>query len=277
MTVADEWRTMLAALEPKFGTGEARAIMRIVFEHVLNLGPVDVVLRADMAVPDFVQTKLADITRRLMADEPVQYILGVARFCGMTMKVTPAVLIPRPETEQLIDLITDRMGTVPDLRVLDVGTGSGCIAVALARALRWPHITAVDISAEALDVARENARGAKVKIDFRRADALQPDFVAGEWDVIVSNPPYVLDSERADMEPHVLEREPHGALFVPDADPLRFYNAILRYASTHLSARGQVYFECNPLTIGQLNRPGFDITVLPDQFGRKRFAICQRN
>jgi release factor glutamine methyltransferase len=206
----------------------------------------------------------------LLADEPIQQVLGTARFCGMMLRVTPDVLIPRPETEQLVDMIADRWRNVPDVRVLDVGTGSGCIAIALARALRFPQVTAVDISADALNVARRNAAEWKVAIDLQQADALQLQ-LPGEWDVIVSNPPYIMQSEAAEMEPRVLRHEPHTALFVPDAEPMLFYDAIRAYAARHLSARGMLYFEINPLMAQQYR--GADI--VKDFCGRDRFAIYE--
>lgn len=270
-------RDMLAA---KFDAGEARAIERIIIEHCLNMSPVDAVIKADMQIPDFTENKATGMAERVRNGEPVQYVVGHARFCGFDFKVTPAVLIPRPETAQLVDMITDRHSYEKDLRVLDCGTGSGCIAITLARVLKFPEVTAIDISADALEIARENASRIGADIIFRQKDILSLD-LPGEWDVIVSNPPYVLESERTAMESHVLDHEPHQALFVPDTDPLRFYSAILAYASSHLAQRGSVYFEINPIEADRYSSLassfGFRHTdIVTDMYGRKRFAIISR-
>lgn len=266
MNVAETEAQLRTALTPAFGPGETRALMRIIFEEVMSLRPVDVAVNPERELPDFMPAKIDAIVRRLLSGEPIQYILGRARFCGIDLRVTPDVLIPRPETEQLVDLITDRYAARPDLRILDVGTGSGCIAIALARALKFPQITAIDISEGALAVARQNAADYRVKINFVQTDALNIT-LPGPWDIIVSNPPYVLQSEGAEMERHVYDHEPHSALFVPDTDPMRFYHAILGYARrTDTKA---VYFEINPLCADRFT--GADI--VKDLHGRDRFAI----
>ena len=181
-----------------------------------------------------------------------------------------------------MDIITDRHRGSRDLRVLDIGTGSGCIAIALSRALPFARVDACDISAEALEVARSNARGLRAAVDFFRCDILReplPD--SPLYDVIVSNPPYIARSEAADMEQRVLRYEPHTALFVDDADPLLFYRAIARYARAALRPEGSLYFEINPLFATQLEQmlhaEGFArVDVQRDYCGRQRFAIAQR-
>lgn len=244
---------------------EVRALERIIFEEVLLMRPVDVVVNPDRSVPPFIPAKVDAIIDRLLAGEPIQYILGRARFCGLELQVSPDVLIPRLETEELVDLIVRRYGSRPDLHIIDLGTGSGAIALALARALRFPQITAVDLSGAALDVARRNAADLRVKIDFVRADilSLHP---AASYDLVVSNPPYVLDSERKDMESKVLDHEPASALFVPDSDPMRFYDAILHNFRGRASA---FYFEINPLCAGAFR----GAEIVKDTFGKERFAI----
>lgn len=281
-TAGQIYDSLRMRLSPKFGDNEALAMARLVMENVLNYSPVDIILNRDTEIPDFITEKTEAIIDRLLADEPLQYILGTARFCGMTLNVTPDVLIPRPETEELVDIITDRWSTVPDLRVLDLGTGSGCIAIALARALRFPQVTAVDISAGALEVARGNSRGLRAKITFLHDDMLTMPPGQDSFDIIVSNPPYIAMSERASMAAHVKDREPAEALFVPDADPLMFYRAIARYASSALTARGALYLEINPLYADGLKRlladEGFtDVTILPDMQRLDRFAIATRH
>jgi release factor glutamine methyltransferase len=211
----------------------------------------------------------------------MQYVLGKAYFMGMELRVTAATLIPRPETAQLVDRIIDDFGSAKDVRLLDIGTGSGCIAIALARGLKFADISAIDISADALDVARENARNMYVSVNFERADALQLQARPNSYDVIVSNPPYIAEAERADMDARVYDHEPATALFVPDSDPLLFYRAIAVYAHTALSPHGSLYFEINPLFVNQLRdmltSVGFSkVDTVRDFRGNIRFAICQR-
>lgn len=266
MNVADIRRHLDRTLTPAFGSDETRALVRIIFEEVMNLRPVDVVVNPERELPDFIPAKIDGICSRLLAGEPIQYILGRARFCGLSLKVTPATLIPRPETEELIDIITGRYASRADLRILDVGTGSGCIAIALARALKFPQVTAIDISDATLAVARQNAADYRVKINFLQADALSLS-LPGPWDIIVSNPPYVLQSEAAGMQTQVLDHEPHSALFVPDSDPMRFYDAITAYARR--AGAKALYYEINPLCAARFR--GADI--VKDIHGRDRFAI----
>lgn len=266
MTVGQISNSLREALEPHFGPGETRALTRIIFEDIMSLRPVDVIVNPEREIPDFIAEKILTIKNRLINGEPIQYILGRARFCGISLAVSPATLIPRPETAELIDIITDRYSRQRDLRILDLGTGSGCIAVSLARALKFPQITAIDISDAALHIARKNATDHRVKINFLKADILNLD-LNEEFDIIVSNPPYVMDSERSSMEPHVLNHEPHSALFVPDSDPMRFYDAILNYArKQHAKA---LYFEINPLCASNFS----GAKIIKDSFGKERFAI----
>lgn len=230
--------------------------------------PVDVVVNPEREVPPFIPAKVDNILQRLNAGEPIQYILGHARFYGLDLRVTPDVLIPRPETAELVDIIVSRYASRPDLRILDLCTGSGAIAIALARTLKFPQITAVDISGQALDVARGNAADLRVKINFIQADILAPSFSlpVDRFDIIVSNPPYVLDSERNVMASNVVDHEPSIALFVPDTDPMRFYDAILRKFRGRV---GAFYFEINPLCSGQFS----GAEIIKDSCGKDRFAI----
>jgi len=277
MTVNEATVQFKQALSGSTDSGEINAMWRLVIKHVMNYEPVDMILRGDHELPGFFSGKLHDITSRLLAQEPIQYILGKAQFHGHEFTVTPATLIPRPETEQLVDIIVDE-NPDSDLRVLDIGTGSGCIAVSLALALKWAQVTAIDISQDALDIAKENAVTNKAKVQYLKADALKLTTLPCEpLDIIVSNPPYVCDSERSGMENNVLDYEPHTALFVPDDDPLRFYRAIARYAANALAPGGRIYLEINRKYGSEiaslLTRLGFeDATVLLDSFGNARFV-----
>ena len=189
-------------------------------------------MNGDREMLPFTAEKIDRVADRVAAGEPVQYAVGKARFMGNDYRVTPAVLIPRPETAGLVDMICKEYDGRSDLRVLDIGTGSGCIAISLARALPFSSVTAFDISAEALAVARDNARSLGVSVDFRQTDILkaEPGGDSRSFDIVVSNPPYICRSEAADMDARVLDHEPAQALFVPDDGPLLFYTAIGRYA-----------------------------------------------
>ena len=282
MTLEECNKLLTSKLTTALDAGEARSTVRLLLEDVAFASPVDVMCHGERPLEPETVDLLLSMADRIAAGEPPQYVVGRARFCGVYLQVTPATLIPRPETEGLVDIITDRHRGGRDLRVLDIGTGSGCIAIALSRALPFARVDACDISAEALEVARGNARGLRAAVDFFRCDILReplPD--SPLYDVIVSNPPYIARSEAAEMEPRVLDFEPHTALFVDDADPLLFYRAIARYARAALRPEGSLYFEINPLFATQLEQmlhaEGFArVDVQRDYCGRQRFAIAQR-
>lgn len=256
---------------------EVQAMIRVICEDVFNYDPVDVALRQESELPDFAPQRVAEIIARLQRHEPLQYILGTARFHGHRFKVTPAVLIPRPETEQLVDLIIEE-NPGSDLRVLDMGTGSGCIAISLARALKFARVDALDVSRDALAVARDNAASLKVKVRFFEIDMLAPQ-PAATYDIIVSNPPYITWSERELMERNVKDYEPAQALFVHDNDPLLFYKAIASYAKRSLEKGGRLYLEINQRFGAEVKRLledcGFDeVRIIVDSFGKDRFAVA---
>lgn len=258
--------------------GEVQAMIRVIFEDVFNYDQVDVTLRQESELPDFAPECIADIIARLQRHEPLQYIVGKARFHGHQFKVTPAVLIPRPETEQLVDLIIDE-NPGSDLRVLDMGTGSGCIAISLARALKFAQVDALDISRDALAVARENAAALKVKVRLFESDMLSPQPPA-TYDIIVSNPPYVCWSERDAMDSNVKDYEPGQALFVPDNDPLMFYKAIAPYAAKSLARGGSLYLEINQRFGNEVKRlleqNGFgEVRIIDDSYGKPRFVAAK--
>lgn len=278
MTLEQLNRHITQSLTTALGAGEAKATARLLMEDVLGATPTKIFTDGHRTVEPETEGRMQALVDRIAAGEPPQYVVGQAQFMGLTLKVSPDVLIPRPETAQLVDMITDDYAGRADLRIIDCGTGSGCIAIALARALPFAQIEAIDISAQALAVAEDNARRLGVRIDFVRADLLDmPERASHGLDIIVSNPPYIADSEKADMERRVLDHEPHSALFVPDDDPLRFYRAIARMGLGRLRSGGRLYFEINPLFAEPLARMladmGYtDIDIAPDYLGRKRFA-----
>ena len=277
----DTLRKLREILRPLYGNGETEAIIRIMFHYLKGWNTVDIIMQEDASLSPFIKSEIDAILKRLVKHEPIQYITGEARFHGMEMKVTPDVLIPRPETDELVDIIVSDAGETEDLRVLDIGTGSGCIAIALARSLRFPTVTAVDISDAALAVARENASNLKANVSFIKEDILtvSPE---GIFDIIVSNPPYIDESEKSGMEPNVLDYEPKIALFVPDDNPLLFYKRIAEIAVRKLSPAGKLYFEINPRHADELSRYltdcGFDdVQVIRDSFGKLRFIKATNN
>lgn len=278
MTLAQLNQHIVTVLTPVLGASEAKATARLLLEDDLKVTPTMLFTRGDRVLEPETVARYDRILARISAGEPPQYVIGSARFMGMDLKVTPATLIPRPETAELVDMITDRADGRTDLRILDIGTGSGCIAIALSRAIPFCSVEAIDISSDALAVARENGKTLHAPVDFRHEDILHPDPVSEPYDIIVSNPPYIAHREKAAMEPRVKDYEPASALFVPDSDPLVFYRAIARYASTALKPGGFLALEINPLFATDLQvmlaREGFTCEIVRDSFGKKRFAFA---
>ena len=281
MTYQELWRPLTAVYDQR----EAQSLARMVLEMRFGLTLADVLCGQ---MPD--ECDLRPIQQRLLAGEPVQYVIGEAEFGGRRFRVAPGVLIPRPETYELCLWVSNRgerreeRGEKEE-RILDIGTGSGCIACTLAAELPEAEVTAWDISEEALAIARENARRTHVHVLFEQADILDPRLIAASpqnrYQVIVSNPPYICQKEQATMERHVLDHEPHLALFVPDDDPLLFYRAIARYASLSLTPGGSLYFEINPLYATELSAllsamSYHDIALKNDQFGKPRMIKATR-
>lgn len=234
------------SLSPYYSKGEIESFIRIIFEYLLNYSPVDIIMHKDSVLSDFIIRKIDKVIEELQAHKPIQYIFGETYFYGHKFKVTPDTLIPRPETEELVDLIV-KENPESDLNVLDIGTGSGAIAISLALSLRFPEVTAYDISEKAIEVAKGNAKLLKAKVTFENCDILKAKAApfTPALNIIVSNPPYICEWEKREMEENVLFYEPGLALFVPDSDPLLFYRAITEYAKDALIGGGKLYFEIN--------------------------------
>lgn len=262
-----------------YDADEAKAIVRYVLDVRFSLSWADILCGKLTQMDNNQQTELEDMMERLEKAEPVQYVLGTTDFCGRSFHVAPGVLIPRPETAELCQWICEAShGDRHAVRMLDIGTGSGCIAITLALNIPQAQVTAWDISEEALAIARQNAKDLGADITFEHHDILDTSLPAhpSSLDLIVSNPPYICDKERSAMAQNVLSYEPHQALFVPDDDPLRFYRAIGHYATKTLKPGGSLYFELNPLyaeeTADMLKAQGFGQTeIRQDQFGKQRF------
>ena len=276
MTYSQLWRQ----LTPLYDEGEAKAIVRLVMEERFGISLTDLLCGAAEEMGEAEKNDLEGVMARLSEGEPVQYVLGQAVFMGRAFHVEKGVLVPRPETEMLCRWVLDE-GMTPGCRVLDIGCGSGCIAVTLALEGDGAEVTAWDISPKALEVTEGNARRFGVKVSTERVDILErakassPDG-AEVWDVVVSNPPYICKREAVGMHPNVLGHEPHEALFVPDGQPLLFYEAIAQYSSLALKAGGKLFFECNPAHLSEtaemLRQKGYsDVTALDDPFGKTRF------
>lgn len=263
-------RTRLAAVYPD---GEAQAIVFLVLEKLFGLSRTDVLMGGLEQLTAEQTAELEQVMLRLEQGEPVQYVLGVADFDGMTLGVAPGVLIPRPETEELVEWIAEDFEGAKHLRILDVGTGSGCIALSLARRFTDASVTAWDISDDALRIASANAEKLGLDVEFKKRDALCAEVLEADvanYDIIVSNPPYICEKERADMDNNVLQHEPETALFVPDNDPLLFYRAISDLAQKMLRSGGCLYFEINreygKETAGMMRTMGFDSVELRKDF-----------
>ncbi len=276
MTYDDIWRR----LAKRLGASEARAVARMLLEEKFGMSFADILCGGVESLQADAVQWLECAVRRLEASEPVQYVLGEACFCGNRFSVAPGVLIPRPETEWLVDTIVSAYecnGEPP--RILDIGTGSGCIAVSVKKALPSAYVEAWDISADALRIASGNAESLSADVVFCRRDALGLEMPEEPcWDVIVSNPPYVCARERESMDANVLNFEPSLALFVPDDDPLLFYRSITRYAKGALRVGGRLLFECNTLyaadTAVMMGGEGMRLArVCDDCFGKPRFAV----
>ena len=284
MTYNELWHL----LAPLYGDSEAKAIARMVYDVRFGLSLSDICIGKDTQLSANSQAELKGIAERLLEQEPVQYVLGQADFCGRTFRVNKHVLIPRPETGELCHWIVSQgdCSLMNATNILDIGTGSGCIAITLAAEMRKAKVTAWDISENALEVARENARRLNVNVTFEQVDVLHIPSNSYQqtskgFDVIVSNPPYIINKERASMEANVLNYEPHTALFVPDDDPLLFYRAITSYGQNALRQGGWLYFEINPLyaqnMIELLSSMSYhDIETRYDEYGKQRMIRAQK-
>lgn len=277
-TVGGLRRRLTLTLQPVWGD-EAQPIVRALLEETLGLDLTGLILSADKVVSPSDMEALGSMTERLLGGEPLQYVLGHTAFCGLDVAVRRGVLIPRPETEQLVEWVA-RETDQPSPRIADIGTGSGCIALALKSMIEKSTVVAADVSEEALTVARGNALRLGLDVEFRHADILtaSSDDLGSPFDIVVSNPPYVMMKEKVDMMSHVVDHEPSLALFVPDDDPLLFYRRIATLCREGMLRRGgRLFFEINealgPETAHVLEALGYEgVEVRADYTGRPRMA-----
>jgi release factor glutamine methyltransferase len=286
MTYNELWRQLVQI----YDEGEAKAIARMVYEERFGLTLSDIYLGRETQLSAADQTELQFIAKRLLQGEPIQYVLGQADFCGRTFMVNEHVLIPRPETEELCNWKPLPLPSPKGegAKILDIGTGSGCIAITLAAMYPEAQVIGWDISEDALEVAKINAIRNNVNVSFEQVDVLNlPSplpFGGGRGEalsLIVSNPPYICNKERAAMAVNVLEYEPHTALFVPDDDPLLFYRAIAQFGQTALKQGGWLYFEINPLYAREMCdmlrlMSYHDIELKADQYGKQRMIRARK-
>ena len=280
--IADIEQQFVKELAPLYDTGEVRHLFAMLLEDRLGWSRHDYLLRKQEVADDRQTAQLLQALTSLKKAEPIQYLLGYAWFMGMKLTVNRSTLIPRPETEELVQLVTSRQSAAQ--RIIDIGTGSGCIAIALKKALPATSVYALDVSDEALDVAKQNANSQQVPIEYIQADILewdsffQPDLL---FDVVVSNPPYITQREQGEMHPNVLAHEPHLALFVDDHTPLLFYDHIASFAWQHLRPGGALYFEINrnygTEICDLLAKKGYrEINLQQDLHGADRMVYAQK-
>ncbi|MCF8321090.1 MAG: peptide chain release factor N(5)-glutamine methyltransferase [Flavobacterium sp.] len=272
----------IESLLPFYDEMEAESFFYLILEHKHQLRRIDLALDADKEFSEKDISNWNVILEKLKIQIPIQYILGTTHFYGLEFTVDKNVLIPRPETEELVDWIVklnSKLSKKQNLKILDIGTGSGCIAISLAKNIANSEVFAVDISETALAVAQENAKRNKVNVTFLNKNILETTHLDQKFDIIVSNPPYVRNIEKAEIKPNVLDNEPHLALFVSDNDPLIFYKKIAVLAAANLNPNGQLFFEINQYlgketqelleTIGLKN-----IELRKDIYGNDRMIAC---
>ncbi|TYB77382.1 peptide chain release factor N(5)-glutamine methyltransferase [Bizionia saleffrena] len=268
-------------LDAIYGENEVRSLFFILIESYFGISRLELALQPELAITTNEHPKIMEALSQLKSQYPIQYILKETEFYGFPFKVTANTLIPRPETEELVTWVYDSVKAFATKtehpKLVDIGTGSGCIAISLAKLLPKAQVSAIDVSKAALQVAKQNAKRNNVKINFIEASVLepQPEVFSEGLDIIVSNPPYVRELEKQEMKPNVLDNEPHLALFVENDNALQFYTAIIDFSKLHLKENGLLFFEINE-SLGQemialLKENDFtDIELRKDMFGKDR-------
>ncbi len=280
MKISDLKSNFKKSLSELYPSEEVQSFFNILSEKYLNLSRIEIALNPERTISATEAEKFQKAILRLQNHEPIQYIIGETEFYGLPFKVNKHTLIPRPETEELVEWILSGFPPSGARGILDIGTGTGCIAISLAKNLPNAKISALDISEEALKIAEANAKLNKVEIDFFQTDILAAETLPKQYDVIVSNPPYVRELEKKQMQQNVLKYEPHSALYVKDEDPLLFYRAISRLAKNHLNPGGKLFFEINEYLAYEmtelLKAAGFkNIEIKKDIYGKDRMLKCK--
>lgn len=281
MTLKQYKDLFLATLVPVVDASEAERFFYITLEELAGWRRMDYLMHPEAKITTNDELRWKAVLNSLEQQQPIQYIFGKAHFYGLEFKVNEDTLIPRPETEELVEWIIHENNKRPAFNVLDIGTGSGCIPITLAKHITQAAVSSIDVSVNALAIAKENAQANEVRVNFILTDILQASALPQQYDVIVSNPPYVRNLEKAEIKPNVLQYEPHLALFVEDSDPLIFYRKIAHLALNHLTPGGKLYFEVNQYlgaeTVTLLEEIGFTNVILrKDLFGNDRMISCSR-
>ncbi|MBG6111191.1 release factor glutamine methyltransferase [Flavobacterium sp. CG_23.5] len=248
MKIKEYRNHFIEELTPIYDAGEAESFFYLILEEKHQLKRIDLALHPDLDFSDEEISIWNLILEQLKQEIPIQYLLGKTSFYGLDFEVNPAVLIPRPETEELVDWIISsnlKIEKFKDLKILDIGTGSGCIAISLAKNIPNAQVYAIDVSEKALATANKNAENNSVNVTFINQNILETEDLLQQFDIIVSNPPYVRNLEKEEIKKNVLDNEPHLALFVEDNDALIFYKKIAEMAQKNLSENGHLYFEIN--------------------------------
>ena len=288
--VRDCRRYYASELEKIYGSNEANALIMILLEHYFNIDRVKMALEPELRLSESELLTLHFAVKELLKNKPIQYIIGETEFCGMRFFVDENVLIPRPETEELVNqLVSCSVSQLPstspaNISILDIGTGSGCIAISLAKLLKNSTVTAIDVSEKALEIAKKNAKSNDVDVWFVLDDILnpqKPELIENQYDIIISNPPYVCESEKNEIRANVLDYEPSTALFVSDNDPLIFYRKILEFAQKALKPNGQVWFEINEKFGDEMKNLCFEkgfknVEIIRDFRGKNRILRATR-
>ena len=278
MTLQDFKLKMISELSSIYDIDELNSVFNLMSEDYLKISRSKILLANEIDLNDSNQNLFSSALKRLKTHEPIQYILGKTTFMDLEFKVNSSVLIPRPETEELVRLMLKE--DLDGKEILDIGTGSGCIAISLAKNLPNAKITAIDISNAALEVAKENAKLNNLNIEFIHTDIFtyQSD---KKYDIIVSNPPYVLESEKSLMKQNVLDFEPELALFIDDSDPLKYYEFIMNFSKNYLNPNGQIYLEINQKFYNKLEiiceKYGYGSTIfMKDNYNKNRILILNK-
>ena len=282
MKIKDYRTQFIDVLTPIYDAGEAESFFYLILEEKQKLKRIDLALQPDLLFSEEEIVVWNSILEELKKEIPIQYLLGSTSFYGLDFEVNPNVLIPRPETEELVEWIirnNSKIEKFKDLKILDIGTGSGCIAISLAKNLPNATVSAIDVSEKALATAKKNAQNNSVNVSFINQDILETEDLGQQFDIIVSNPPYVRNLEKEEIKKNVLDNEPHLALFVEDEDALIFYKKIAQLAQKNLTANGMLFFEINqylgPETVALLEELQFkDIELRKDMYGNDRMIRC---
>jgi release factor glutamine methyltransferase len=282
MTIKEIYNQYLASLKPIYGVGEAYAITNIAFEYIANTSKQDLLLRNHEILPDVIEVSLNIALNKLLTHEPIQYITNEAWFYNLKFYVNNNVLIPRPETEELVQEVINFLKTNNGKSVLDIGTGSGCIPISIKKNIPNANVMAIDVSEAALAVAKGNAITNNVEIDFKEINFLDGNNYAAfeSFDVIISNPPYIPEDEKHILDKNVTAHEPHLALFVPQNDPLIFYKRILSFAENHLNINGKIFLETHENlakeTAAIFIEKNYFVEIKKDMQGKERMLLIYR-